>query len=364
MKSKAIIFPNAQKQEFVNELRKRIVDYFEENKLSKYGDKTMFLKTIFMFSLYLVPYFLMIFLFVTNPLGLFFLWITMGLGMAGIGLSVMHDANHNSYSKNQRINKVLSYSLNFLGGFSQTWQYQHNTLHHHFTNIDGYDEDIDPGIVLRLSPGKPRHKFHRFQHVYAWFLYSLMTIMWSTVKDFKQLYRYSKEGVKLGRKKSFKKLLTELIISKIIYYTYILVLPILVLPIAWWLVVLFYLSMHLICGFILTVIFQTAHVMPSSKYPVPDQTGTVENNWAIHQLLTTTDYSPHNRLFSWFIGGLNYQVEHHLFPAICHIHYRKISLLVADTAQKYNLPYHVQPSFFDALHKHFEMLKKLGQKVN
>ena len=361
MKTPTIKFTNTSQQDFVIELRKRIFDYFEENKISKYGNIQMILKTLFMFSLYLVPFFLMIFGLITNPVIMLFLWLIMGVGMAGIGLSVMHDANHNSYSKNQTVNKILSYSLNFLGGFSRTWQYQHNTLHHHYTNIDGHDEDIDAGIVLRLSPNKPRYKFHKFQQFYAWFLYSLMTIMWTTNKDFKQLYRYSKDGVVLGRKKSYKKLLTELIISKVFYYTYILILPIIVLPIAWWMVVLFYIGMHLVCGFILTVIFQTAHVMPSSKYPVPDNTGTVENNWAIHQLMTTTDYSPNNRWFSWFIGGLNFQVEHHLFPAICHIHYRQISLLVADTAQKYNLPYHVQPSFFQALASHFKMLKKLGK---
>lgn len=361
MKAQAIKFPNTNQQEFVLELRKRIFDYFEENKISKYGNASMFLKTAFMFSLYLVPYFLMVFSVVTNPFTMFLLWGVMGLGMAGIGLSVMHDANHNSYSKNKMVNKILSYSLNFLGGFSHTWQHQHNTLHHHYTNIDDHDEDIDPGKVLRLSPNKPRRKFHRFQHFYAWFLYGLMTLMWTTSKDFKQLYRYSKDGVLLGRKKTYPKLLAELIVSKVFYYAYILVIPILVLPVAWWMVILFYMVMHLICGFILTVIFQTAHVMPSSQFPIPDATGAVDNNWAIHQLVTTTDYAPKNRLFSWFVGGLNYQVEHHLFPAICHVHYRKISPLVKQTALKYNLPYHVQPSFLKAVVSHFKMLKTLGR---
>ncbi|WP_159517092.1 fatty acid desaturase family protein [Sunxiuqinia indica] len=355
-----IRFKNTIQQEFINELRKKIFDYFEENQISKYGNSGMVFKTIFMFSLYLIPYFLMVFSVVTNPFALFFLFILMGIGMSGIGLSVMHDANHNSYSKKGTVNKVLSYSLNFLGGFSRTWQYQHNTLHHHYTNIEGHDEDIDAGAVLRLSPNSPRYSFHRFQHFYAWVLYSLMTIMWTTTKDFRQLYRYSKAGAFKGKKKSISKLLTELILSKIIYYTYMLVIPILVLPVAWWLVVIFYLSMHAVCGFILTVIFQTAHVMPSSEYPTPDNEGSIENSWAIHQLLTTTNYAPNNRLFSWFVGGLNYQVEHHLFPAICHVHYRKISVLVADTAKSYNLPYHVQPSFFYALRMHFNMLRRLG----
>ncbi|HKJ41495.1 MAG TPA: acyl-CoA desaturase [Sunxiuqinia sp.] len=361
MDTKTIKFPNTENQEFVIELRKKVLEYFERNGISRYGNTNMVFKTIFMFALFLVPYFLMISGVITSTAILLLLWSIMGFGAAGIGLSVMHDANHHSYSKNQKVNKILSFSLNLLGGFSRTWRYQHNTLHHHYTNIDGFDEDIDAGPILRLSPNKPLQKYHRFQHLYAWFLYGLMTVTWTFDKDFKQLFRYRKEGIVLDRKRSFNSLLTELIVSKVFYYLYILIIPMLVLPISWWMVLVLYLWMHFISGFILTVIFQTAHVMPTSEYPKPDPDGQVENNWAIHQILTTSDYAPKNRLFSWFIGGLNYQVEHHLFPAICHIHYRKISEVVKETAEKYNLPYHVQDTFLKALINHQKMLKTLGR---
>ncbi|MFC2086566.1 fatty acid desaturase family protein [Bacteroidota bacterium] len=155
MNTYKITFSNQKGSDFIKELRKVVKVYFEESNKSKFGNANMIVKTIFMFSIYLIPYFLMITGIITHPAFLFFLWIIMGFGMAGIELSVMHDANHRSYSKNQRINKILSYSLNLLGGFSYTWQYQHNTLHHGFTNIDGYDEDIDPGKILRFSPYKP-----------------------------------------------------------------------------------------------------------------------------------------------------------------------------------------------------------------
>ena len=362
MNPKTIKFSNNKQLDFVNALRKKVKEYFEENRISKYGNTNMILKTVFMFSLYLIPYFLMVTGVITNPWAMFFLWIIMGFGMAGIGLSVMHDANHKSYSKNQTVNRILSYSLNFLGGFSATWQYQHNTLHHGFTNINGYDEDIDPGKILRFSPNKPFHKIYKFQHIYAWFFYGLMTITWTIDKDFRQLFRYSKEGIELSRKKSSGGLLTELMVSKIIYYTYILVIPLLVLPVPWWTVLILYFCMHFICGLILTAIFQTAHVMPTSKFPKPDQNNTIENNWAIHQLLTTTDYSPKNRLFSWFIGGLNYQIEHHLFPNISHVHYKHIALVVKDTAHEYHLPYYVHANFFLALRNHAKMLKSLGRQ--
>ncbi len=360
MTSTQIKFSNKTQTDFVNELRNQVKDYFESGGISKYGGYRIVLKSIFMFSLYLIPYFLMVTGVVTRPDQIFLLWIIMGFGTAGIGMAVMHDANHRSYSKYQSVNRILSYSLNFLGGFAPTWQYQHNTLHHGFTNIDGFDEDIDAGKMFRFSPNKPLYKIHKFQQFYAWFFYGLMTFTWTLDKDFKQIYRYRKEGVVLSQNKSFGSLLAELIISKVIYYGYLLVIPILFLPVPWWLVVFFYFCMHLISGFILGIIFQTAHVMPSSEYPLPDDNGTIENNWAIHQLLTTTDYSPHNRVFSWFIGGLNYQVEHHLFANISHIHYHNISAIVQRTALKYHLPYHVRKSFPRALYDHFRMLKTLG----
>ncbi len=363
MKPTDIKFPNNIQSDFVNELRRQVRNYFEENHISKYGNPRMFVKTVFMFLLFFVPYFLMLTHVIINPSLMLVMWIIMGFGVSGIGLSVMHDANHRSYSKNQNVNRGLSLSLNFVGGFSPTWQYQHNTLHHGYTNIDGFDEDIDPGKILRLSPDKPYYKIYRFQQFYAWFFYGLMTLTWTIDKDFRQLFRYKREGVELSQKRSFGRLLTELIVSKVLYYTYMLVIPIIFLPIPWWMVVIFYFIMHLVSGFMLTIIFQTAHVMPSSEYPNPDKGGSMENNWAIHQLLTTTDYARGNRLFSWYVGGLNFQIEHHLFPNICHVHYHKISKIVEATAKKYNIPYHVQPGFLSALREHFKMLRILGRPV-
>ena len=272
----------------------------------------------------------------------------------------MHDANHRSYAKKAWVNKIMSYTLSLLGGFSPTWQYQHNTLHHGFTNIDGYDEDINPGGLMRFCPGKPRLRIHKFQHLYAWFLYGLMTVTWTVDKDFRQLYRYSKSSDFIASQKPLGNLLVELIITKILYYTYILLIPILVLPVSWWLVLVFYFSMHFVCGFILGIIFQTAHVVPSSSFPVPSNTGAVDNNWAVHQLTTTANYSAKSGVFSWLIGGLNYQVEHHLFPHICHVHYKKIAPIVERTAKEFGLPYHQQGSFVMALFNHYKMLKKLG----
>jgi linoleoyl-CoA desaturase len=284
----------------------------------------------------------------------------MGVASAGIGLSIMHDANHGSYSSDKRINNILGYLLNFIGGSAVNWRIQHNYLHHSYTNIEGMDEDIDPGNILRLSPHKPLLKAHRWQHIYAWILYGLMTLSWVTTKDFNQLKRYRDMGLLKRQNRSYSSLVTELILFKLFFYTYLGVIPMIFSGIPWWQTLLCIVFMHFVQGFILTVVFQPAHVMPDSDYPLPDDKGNMENSWAISQLLTTTNFAPTSRIFSWYVGGLNFQIEHHLFPNICHVHYKKISEIVKRTAEEFGFPYHVQPTFIAALVSHGRMLRKLG----
>lgn len=360
MLQKGISFKGEDKLEFIRELRSTVNDYFENNGITKYGNFDLVLKAVFMLLVYLVPFVLILTGIVTSLWGALLLWIVAGVGMAGVGMATMHDANHNSFSENPWVNKIMGSTLYLLGGFPITWRHQHNTLHHGFTNIEGHDEDINPGPFLRLSPHKPLYKMHKYQHIYAWFFYGLMTIFWISAKDFKQLYQYKNAQAPLSNKMSYGNLFFVLVLSKLIYYAVFLVLPILFMPFAWYWTLVFFLAMHFTSGFILTVIFQTAHVVPSSTYPLPDKNGTIENNWAVHQLYTTSDFSPNNKILSWLIGGLNYQVVHHLFPDISHVHYYKISSIVERMAGKYNLPYHVQPGFIKAVVEHGKMLKKLG----
>ncbi len=361
MKQKTIKFPNQSKPEFVSELRLEVKNYFEENSLSKYGNRSLIVKSVFMILLYFVPYLLMLTGIITTFPLILLAWSLMGVAMAGIGMGVMHDANHGSFSINPKVNKWLSKSLYLLGGFPPNWRYQHNTMHHGFTNIDGHDEDIAPAGVLRFSPHKPLLKIHKFQHWYAWFFYGLMTISWVISKDIKQLSGYKKENVKLSSPKNYKQLFVDLSISKILYFSIFLVLPIILLPIPWYLTLLSFFVMHFIAGFILGIIFQSAHVVPTSDYPLPDESGNLENNWAIHQLLTTSDFAPKSKLLCWYAGGLNFQVEHHLFPNISHVHYKNLSPIVKRIAAKHNLPYYVETSFFQALRSHAKMLSFLGR---
>lgn len=362
MEKQKINFRRNGKPEFTKELRERVSAYFTENNISRYGNLNLGLKSVFMLLLYLAPYLLMV-SGVISSFGLVLVcWILIGLGKAGVGMGIMHDAIHRSYSKNQKINRLMGNTLYLLGGFPPNWRHQHNTLHHGFTNIEGHDEDIDPGAYLRLSPHKPHYRIHRLQHIYAWFLYGLMTLMWVTTKEFRQLYRYSKEGVSLSNKWTNGQLLVFLILSKIIYYIAFLVIPMLVLPFAWYWVLFFFFSMHFTAGFILTTIFQTAHVVTDTDFPLPDASGDIENDWVVHQLYTTSNFAPDSRIFGWLTGGLNHQVEHHLFPNISHIHYRKISGIVKEVTSRYGIPYHVQNTFLHAVISHGRMLNRLGRR--
>jgi linoleoyl-CoA desaturase len=361
MKPQRIKFSNNNNNDFFETARKKVNLYFATKNISKFGDYSMVIKTIVMLFIYLAPYILLLTIDISSIWVVFFLWLIMGFGMAGIGLSIMHDANHGSYSKYPFVNKMLGYFINLVGGSATNWKIQHNVLHHAYTNVDGHDEDIATVSVLRLSPNQKRKSIHKYQYIYAWFLYSLMTIFWFTYKDIPQLMRYKKAGRLQSQNDKYGWLMFELIASKILYVTYILVIPILVLDIPWWATVLAFLTMQTVCGLLLTTIFQLAHIMPTSDFPLPDQQGNLENNWAIHQLHTTANFSPRSRIFSWYIGGLNYQIEHHLFPNVCHIHYKNISKIVKSTAAEYGIPYHSQPNFIIAIINHMKMLRSLGR---
>ena len=359
MDSVRIKFNTTDRPEFVKELRKRVNSYFQENSKSKHANTNMVIKTVFMLSLYIIPYFFIILNFSENSWIVLGLWILMGFGMAGIGFSIMHDANHGAYSKNKNVNKYLGYLINIIGGSSVNWKIQHNVLHHTYTNIDNYDEDIDSNL-MRYSFNQKRTKAHRFQQFYAWFMYSLITISWVSKKDFIQLKRYKEKDLIKTQDISYKAAFFRLILAKAVYVSFILVLPIIFSSQIWWATIMFYFAMQIVSGLIISVVFQLAHVLEETDFPKPLGDGKIENNFAIHQLHTTANFARKNLPLSWFVGGLNFQIEHHLFPNICHVHYRKISKIVKATAKEFDLPYY-QNTLFGAIASHAKHLTKMGK---
>lgn len=348
---------------FGSTVRKRVNEYFKTNNISKNGDYRIWIKVIVLPLIYLVPFGILLTNWFTDSLLIFYgLWVLMGIGIAGCGLGIMHDSCHGVVSKNKSINNFIGASvLNLAGGSAINWKIQHNVLHHTYTNIDGYDEDIDPAGVMRFSPHQPKKSFYKYQIVYAWFLYGLMTFFWATFKDFAQLKRYHKKGLLKTQGVTYANTLVRLIIQKVFYYGLFIALPIVMIDIAWWHILLGWFSMQFTAGLVLACIFQPAHVVPTSEYPLPDQNHEVMGDKTIHQMLTTSNFAPSNRILSWYVGGLNYQIEHHLFPDICHVHYRKLSKIVKATAEEFGLPYNSEPTFTKALINHGKMLYQLSK---
>ncbi len=361
MSTPVVKFNTKDQTEFFKELIRRVNVYFKEKNISRHANFNMKFKTVFMICLYFIPLILMLSGVVSTVWPVMLMWVLMGFGMSGIGLSIMHDANHGSYSSNKKVNEALGFLINFVGGYHVNWKIQHNVLHHSFTNIEGYDEDISRAHVFRLSPNQEANSKYRFQAFYAPFFYALMTIYWFTAKDFQQLKRYKEKDLLKGQGLTYEKAVAHALFHKMWYVGLFLILPLLMVPLAWWQIVLGFLLMHFISGLVLALIFQPAHVIEETNFYVTDEKGSVENNWAIHQMNTTANFANKSRLFSWFVGGLNYQIEHHLFPHICHVHYRHISAIVKQTAKEFNVPYHQHETFFGAVKSHFSLLNQLGK---
>lgn len=346
---------------FHDAVKAKVEEYFSTNNISKLYDARMVIKTIAMISMYFVPYALIVSgVASVNMIFFYGMWILMGVGIAGIGTSVMHDSNHGAYTNKPWINNFLGGLLNILGGYSRNWRIQHNILHHTYTNVDGLDEDIDAGILLRMSPNSKHIGMHKYQHLYAWLLYGIMNVYWVTAKDYKCLLKYGKNGLIKKEKITLTRAILELTLYKVVYFGYIIVLPLLFANVGWGHVVMGFIAMHLVGGLLLACIFQLAHVMDTSEFPVAKENNKMESSWAVHQLLNTANFAPNNKLLSWYIGGLNFQIEHHLFPQICHVHYPALSKIVAKVAAEHNVPYNVQPTFRRALLQHALMLKQLG----
>jgi len=352
-------FHSGSKNQFYALVKRRVDDYFISNGLSKHANWQMILKTIILLSTYIVPFIIIIF---TQPaLGIqLLLWAIMGIGLAGVGMSVMHDANHGAYSSDRLTNILLGHTLNLLGGSVLNWKLQHNILHHTYTNIHSHDDDIREQGGLRFSPHTHWRPIHRWQTILVLPLYALSTLYWVGIKDFLQFYRYIREGVNSNSIKANRFQLVRMVFDKIIYFTIVFFIPIFIINVNFIYYILGYFLMHFISGIILTLIFQLAHSIEGTQYPIPNAQGVIEEDWAIHQLRTTANFCRDNKIISWYVGGLNFQIEHHLFPRICHIHYPNISNIVKQTALEFQLPYIENKTLIGAIRSHFSLLHRMG----
>jgi len=354
-------FVNKDKNLFFVTLKKRIDAYFKDNNLSKAANETLIVKTVVLTALYFVPFGLILWLQPVFSASLL-LWFVMGIAMAGLGMSVMHDANHGAYSKNEFLNKAVGdICLNMLGGSVFTWNLQHNVLHHTYTNIVHHDVDINDKVLLKFSPHTPVRFFHQLQWFYAFFFYGILTLYWVTLKDFVQFFQFTFTKMTNNTIAQNMVVFIKIALVKIGYFAVFFGIPVGLLNMPFQYVLWGFLLMHFVGGIILTTVFQLAHAVEETTHPLPNENGIIENDWAIHQLNTTVNFSRHNKLLSWYVGGLNYQVEHHLFPKISHVHYPEISVIVKKTAEEFGVPYLENPTFMQALKSHLAHLSEVGR---
>ena len=353
-----VSFKGDNKRSFVSDLKKEVDHYFEKNNLSKNANAQMVAKTCILLTTYFGAYALIMTGFFSWP-AMLLLCFVMGIGMAGIGFSVSHDALHGAYSSNSTINKIIGYSFDLMGANGYIWKITHNVVHHTYTNIYEHDEDLEVAEFIRLSP-HAEHKFiHKVQHYLAFIAYSFATLFWVFIKDYKYFFQ-SHLGPYENKEHPFSEWVT-LVITKVVYYAYMIAIPLLILPLAWWQVMIGFLVVHLTAGLILGVIFQLAHVVEGTDHPTENSDGNIENTWMIHQMETTSNFAHDNKLLCWYIGGLNYQIEHHLFPKICSIHYPDIAPIVRKVAERHDVPYNYHNSLGQAIASHYKTLKRFGK---
>lgn len=348
---------NNKNSEFFNTLKSKVDAYFQNNNIRQTGNFKLYLKTILL-SLSVIALYLIL-VFFTPPIWLsIVLCALMGLTLAGIGFNVMHDGAHGSFSRKTWVNELMGYSLNFMGGNVYLWKHKHNVNHHSFTNIEGMDDDIDIKPWIRVHSDQKKYWYHRFQHVYWIVLYGITYLLWVYVQDFRK-YFTGKIGDTTFRKMSIKEHLIFWF-SKLMYIGLFIVLP--VFTVGWIKMIVGYLIISFVCGFVIAVVFQLAHIVEDAAFATPDApVYKIDTEWAVHQVQTTANFATKSKIVSWFVGGLNFQVEHHLFPRISHIHYPKINELVRETCQQFGINYMEYPTVLAAVRSHVVHLKQVGR---
>jgi len=341
---------------FQLELRRRVEEYFRTTGRRQRDCWQMYLKTAILVASFAVSYVLLVFAAQSWWHGLL-LAILLGWSAAGIGFNIQHDGGHQAYSNYPWVNKLMAMTLELMGGSSYLWRWKHVVFHHTYVNITGHDTDIDLGILGRLTPHQKRLAYHRWQHFYLWPLYGLLAIKWQLVDDFQKLISGRISNQRFPRPKSWE--LVIFVAGKAIFFTVAFGIPLLFHSVG--AVLVSYVVAALALGTVLSVVFQAAHCVEEAEFPLPqEETGRIEHAWAVHQAWTTVDFVRRSRVVAWLLGGLNFQIEHHLFPRISHVNYPAISRLVEETCRDFGVKYAEHRSFRAGMASHFRWLRRMG----
>lgn len=354
-----IKFTGKDKADFYPVLKRRVDAYFKDNGISTHANGLMRFKI----ALYVTMIFgsLGVMLTVSLPIwAIYLLWINIGLFSAFSGLGICHDAIHGSLFASSRWNKVFSWLFNLVGANDYIWSIMHNKAHHTYTNIEGADEDLQSVPFLRMSPHQRLRKIHRIQHWLALPTYGLATLSWVFIKDYRKMSRDHIGSIPTPHHPA--KEWVRLFVGKALYYGLFIALPFIFIDAPWYHLLAAFLISQYLEGFTLAVVFMLAHVVEETHYPLPDEAGNVHSAWAVHQMYTTANFAISSPIVCFFCGGLNFQVEHHLFPLINHVHFPAISKITRETAHEYGIPYFAHKTVAGALASHLRLLRRFGRE--
>lgn len=353
---KPVQFNMQKSKEFYAELKQQVKEYFEKKWVSDKGNWQLYSKAIILFVAWILAYCLILF-FARTTREVIGWYVLFGVIGALIWFNVMHDWGHGWFSQYKWLNNLAWFSMNILGSNIWFWKIQHNILHHTYTNVDQYDDDIDSRPVFRFHPEQKRKWFHKYQYLYFLPLYGLGTGSLMFYGDFRRYFQRTIGSF------AFKKLtLTEHIvfwISKIFMICLYFVVP--ALFVGRWQALIGMVSMYFFMSVFLNTIFQLAHVLEDTSM-VSHKDYKIEEHRAVHQLETTANFSMKNKVWTRLLGGLNFQVEHHLFPQISHVHYPQIAKIVQRVCHQYGIPYHAYATIGRAFVSHVRYIKKLWSK--
>ncbi|HBB34915.1 MAG TPA: acyl-CoA desaturase [Cyanobacteria bacterium UBA8803] len=357
MTTSKIIF--AKEIGFRKELNRRVSAYLAAEQISERDNPAMYLKTAILLAWIVSAWSLIVFGPISGWMRLVGC-VILAFGMAGFVFNVGHDANHGGYSNHKLVNRILGLTYDFMGVSSYLWRYRHNVLHHTYTNISGHDVEIDGDGWLRMYPTQTHHWYHRFQHLYIWFIYCFVPFYWSYCDVDLVLRKGKYHEHRIPPLNPSEKI--TLLGFKILWFGYVFGIPLLVgyTPLQ---VIVGVLVTFLTYGLVINVVFMMAHVVDSVEFLTPQREAeNLEDEWAIWQVKTTVDFAPNNHFINWYVGGLNYQVVHHLFPQICHIHYPRLAKIVAEVCQEFGVDYKVYETFGQVLNANYSWLKTLGRE--
>jgi linoleoyl-CoA desaturase len=348
---------SSSSQNFHTDLKKRINHYFEQKGKSMTGNFALYLKAFILGISFLAIYVHLVFF--TPPALIAILeCVLLGCVISAIGFNIMHDGGHGSFSKSKVINQMAALSLNVLGGNSFIWHNKHNLIHHSYTNVDGVDDDINIQPFMRMSMNQKRLKVHRYQHVYFWGLYAMLYILWIFMLDYNKYFKKQVGEVPLKKMSAMDHF--NFWFFKVVHAFVFIALPIYMTSVGMW--AIGFAVTATVTGLLISIVFQLAHTVEHTTFPLANvDTNRIENEWAIHQVNTTANFATHNRLVSWLVGGLNFQIEHHLFPKISHVHYPAVSKIVRQACEDHGIKYIEYPHVHEAIASHVMFLKQLGR---